>query len=73
VTHQSFFDKNSATLHLKSLSGSKSCSYGRRKYLTAHTALTAHHFPHLAAVKQHRFNSARQATQVAVPYHAYHA
>jgi hypothetical protein len=55
MTDQSFFDKNSATLQLKSLSGSKSCSCGRRKYLTAHTALTAHHFPHLAAVKQHRF------------------
>ena len=55
MTDQSLFDKNSATLDLKSLSGSKSCSCGRRKYITAHTALTAQHFPHLAAVKQYRF------------------
>jgi hypothetical protein len=51
VADQSFFDKNSATLQLKSLSGSKSCGCGRRRYLTAHTALTAQHFPHLAPVK----------------------
>ena len=69
MADQSFFDKNSATLQLKSLSGSKSCGCGRRRYLTAHTALTAQHFPHLAAVKRlpRRQTGSRQAFHAHLP------